>query len=421
MAPAGSFRGTFRLPGDKSISHRLAIFSAVAEGETRLENYMTGADGMSTLHCLEQLGVDIAQAGPHITIRGHGWESLRAPEEPLDAGNSGTALRLLPGILAGRPFRAVLTGDDSLLQRPVERIAAPLRAMGARVETTQGRAPLAIHGGTLQCITWDSPVASAQVKTAVLLAGLQAHGVTTAREPHLSRDHTERWLPAFGVPVDVQPGEAGVTGPAKLSGIGPVVIPGDPSSAAFLVVAALILPGSEVVIEHVLLNPERIAFLNVLRRMGANIEVNATTDGPEAVGQIIARSSRLGGAEIGPDEVPGVIDEIPILAVAAANSEGTLDVTGAAELRVKESDRIAALTQGLGRMGVQVDSRPDGIRITGGARPKGARVEAFGDHRIAMSLAVAALGAQGDTEIAGAACAAVSFPEFFALLERGAH
>lgn len=418
--PVKRFRGRFRPGGDKSISHRLALFGAMARGETSLVGFSNGADPASTLSCLEALGVSIRREADRVRITGRGCAALRAPAGDLDAGNSGTTLRMLAGVLAGRPFRSVLTGDASLRRRPVERIAAPLRAMGARLESEDGHPPLLVEGGPLKALEWNSPVASAQVKSAVLLAGVQAEGRTLVREPGPSRDHTERWLPAFGVPVEVAPGEAAVRGPAELVAPGDTLeVPGDVSSAAFLVVAALVLPDSEVTLEGVLLNPRRTAFLDVLRRMGAQLDVEPERSEPEPVGTLRARSSRLGGAEIDPAELPGLIDEVPALAAAAACADGELVVTGASELRVKESDRIAALADGLGALGARVEERPDGLTV-GGAPLRGARVEARDDHRIAMALAVAALRAEGETEIDGAGTAAVSFPEFFDLLEQGA-
>jgi 3-phosphoshikimate 1-carboxyvinyltransferase len=420
LGPARRFHGRFHLPGDKSISHRAALFGAMAEGETAVHNFASAADCASTLSCLLALGVEIAREGNEVRIRGRGIDSWRAPEGPLDAGNSGSTLRMLAGALAGRPFRSVLTGDDSLRRRPVERIAAPLRLMGATATSTDGRPPLVLEGGGLRPITYDSPVASAQVKTAVLLAGLQADGTTTVREPAPSRDHTERMLPIFGVPVERSPLAVSVRGVARLRGA-EIRVPGDASSAAFPVVAALVLPGSSVRLENVLLSPGRTAFLNVLRAMGGDVTTGLTTTDPEPVGWIEARSSRLVGIAVDPTLVPALIDEVPALAVAAAFAEGAFSVSGASELRVKESDRIAALAEGLGRMGASVDERPDGLVVRGGRPLHGASVRSFGDHRIAMALAVAALGATGPTEIEDAECASVSFPEFYDLLERGAH
>ncbi len=344
---------------------------------------------------------------------------MRAPVAPLDAGNSGSTLRMLAGVVAGRPFRTVLTGDESLCRRPVERVAIPLRAMGAAASSVDGKPPLTIDGGALHGIRWELPVASAQVKTAVLLAGLQAEGQTTVIEPGPSRDHTERLLPAFGVAVARQGLSVSVQGGARLRAA-TVTVPGDASSAAFLVVAALVRPESEVRIDGVLLNPQRIAFLDILRAMGGRIETGLVSSDPEPVGWIVARSSRLTGTVVAPAVVPGLIDEVPALAVAAAFAEGEFTLTGAAELRVKESDRIAALAEGLTRMGAAIQELPDGLVVSGGRPLHGAAVRSHGDHRIAMALAIAALGAEGETEIEEAECASVSFPEFYDFLARGA-
>jgi len=410
--PARRFRGRFSLPGDKSISHRLAILGALAEGETEIENYSAGADCASTLSCLRSLGVELRHEGASVRVCGRGFAGLRAASSPLDAGNSGSTLRMLAGVLAGRPFESTLTGDASLRQRPVERVAAPLRAMGAMATSTDGRPPLTIRGGALHPVVWDLPVASAQVKTAVLLAGLQVTGTTTVREPALSRDHTERLLPAFGVAVQRDGLAVSVTGPARLTPTS-MNVPGDASSAAFLVVAALILPDSEVRIDNVLLNPMRTAFLDVLRGMNAAIETGVTTSTPEPVGWIVARSSRLTGVDVPTELVPALIDEVPALAVAATHASGRTSFSGAAELRLKESDRISALAEGLGQMGAAVQERPDGLIIDGGCPLKGAKLNAHDDHRIAMALSVAALRADGDTYIDGAECASISFPQFY--------
>ena len=407
------------MPGDKSVSHRAAILGAMARGETVVRGFSSALDCASTLACLRSLGVGIEQDGETVRIDGRGTESWRASAAPLDAGNSGSTLRMLAGALAGRPFRSVLTGDDSLRRRPVERVAMPLRAMGAQASSNEGRPPLVIEGGGLRGITWELEVASAQVKTAVLLAGLQAEGTTTVRESQASRDHTERMLRAFGVPVEKTGIAVSVRGGAPLTAV-PVDVPGDTSSAAFLVVAALVRPSSEVRIDGVLLNPGRTGFLDVLRSMGARIETGLDTESPEPVGWIVARTSELQGTTIGGDVVPALIDEVPALAVAAAHAEGTTTITGAKELRVKESDRIAALALNLRRLGARVEERPDGLVIEGKATLKGAEVRSFGDHRIAMAMAIAGLSAEGETSIEEAECASVSFPEFWDVLGRGA-
>jgi len=411
------FRGVFTLPGDKSISHRAALLGAMAVGETHVRNYSSAADCAATIACLRGLGVEIRRVGTEVRIAGRGTEAWRPPSAALDACNSGSTIRMLAGALAGRPFRSVLTGDESLRRRPVERVAAPLRAMGATVLTTDGKPPLTVEGGRLHGLVYDLKVASAQVKTAVLLAGLQAEGVTTVREPAPSRDHTERMLPAFGVAVERAGLSATVRGGVRLRGA-EVTVPGDASSAAFLVVAALVLPDSEVRLDGVLLSPTRIAFVEVLRAMGGRVEVRLEASAPEPVGSIVASSSRLQGTVVDPALVPSLVDEVPALAVAAAFAEGPFTVTGAAELRVKESDRIAALAEGLGALGARVRELPDGLVVEGGRPLVGARVRSQGDHRIAMALSVAALGAEGTTEVEGAECVAVSFPGFYALVDR---
>jgi 3-phosphoshikimate 1-carboxyvinyltransferase len=419
IAPVRSFRGRFTLPGDKSISHRLAILGAMAEGETRIFGFSSAADCASTLRCLVALGVDVRLRDGAVLIAGRGPGGFAPPRAVLDAGNSGSTLRMLAGVLAARPFRSVLNGDDSLRRRPMERVADPLRAMGAGVASTAGRPPLTIEGGPLRGIRWELPVPSAQVKTAVLLAGIQAEGETTVREPAQSRDHTERLLPAFGAALERGGGITTLRGGQRLRAVS-MAVPGDVSSAAFLIVAALIRPDSEVRLEGVLLNPCRTAFLEVLREMGAAIETGIVREEPEPVGWITARSSALRGVTLPPAAVPALIDEIPILAVAGAHAEGSFTVTGAAELRAKESDRIATLCEGLARMGADVLEQAEGFSIDGGRRLHGSLVRSHGDHRIAMALSVAALAAQGPTEVADAECVAVSFPDFYEVLGRGA-
>jgi 3-phosphoshikimate 1-carboxyvinyltransferase len=417
IEPARRFRGRFLLPGDKSISHRAAILGAMAEGRTRIENYSEAADCASTLACLRSLGVELKRDGASVRIDSPGVSGWRAAQGDLDCENSGSTLRMLAGALAGRPFRSLLTGDESLRRRPVERVAVPLRAMGARVETTGDRPPMTIEGGALRGIDYELPVASAQVKTAVLLAGLQAEGETSVTEPSPSRDHTERMLPAFGVRLEREGLRSRVRGGARLLGAD-VVVAGDASSAAFLVVAALVLPDSRVELDGVLLSPTRTAFLDVLRAMGGQVEVRLEASEPEPVGSIVASSSALRGTTVDPKVVPALVDEVPALAVAAAFAQGTFTVTGARELRIKESDRIAALAEGLGAMGASVRELPDGLVIEGGRPLTGAAVRSQGDHRIAMALSIAALGASGATHVDGASCVGVSFPGFYALLEQ---
>jgi len=419
IVPARRLRGSHRLPGDKSLSHRLAIFAALAKGTSRFGNFSTAGDCRSTLACLEALGARVVvETNGTVSVTGGGPGALHAAAHPLDAGNSGSTLRMLAGVLAARPFRSVLDGDASLRARPVERVAAPLRAMGARIATTGGRPPVTIEGGPLVGIDYRLPIPSAQVKTAMLLAGLQADGPTSVTEPAASRDHTERLLPCFGVPVRRRGLTVALDGGAQPTPYD-MIVPGDPSSAAFLVVAALIVPDARVRIDGVLLNPSRIAFLDVLRRMGGAIRVGIERDEPEPVGWIEAETSQMRGVDITASAVASLIDELPILAVAGAAAEGTFRVAGAEELRVKESDRIAAIAEGLRKMGALVEEHADGLVIEGGRRSHGAAVRSWGDHRIAMSLAVAALAAaEGETLIEGADCASVSFPEFFAVLDQ---
>jgi 3-phosphoshikimate 1-carboxyvinyltransferase len=416
IAPAPRFRGQTRVPGDKSLSHRLAILAASAEGRSRFTGLGTGRDVRSTIGCLRALGVEIAGDGDRVEVVGRGAAGLRAADAALDCGNSGSTMRMLAGVLAGCPFRSVLDGDTSLRARPMERVAAPLRAMGARVASRDGRAPLVIFGAALTGISFRPEVASAQVKTAVLLAGLLARGTTTVTEPSPTRDHTERLLPRFGVPVRRDGLAVSVEGPARLRPFD-MDVPGDPSSAAFLVAAALVLPDARVRVTDVLLNPQRIAYLDVLRRMGGRVRAAVESDDVEPRGWIEAETSPLRGTQIGPVEVPALIDELPILAVAGVLASGPTSIAGAGELRGKESDRIATLAAGLRALGATVEERPDGLAIEGGATLRGATLRAHGDHRIAMALAVAALAAGGESVLEDAECAGVSYPGFFETIE----
>jgi len=407
--------GTLRVPGDKSISHRALLLGALAEGTTEIHGFLPSEDCQATLAALRALGVQI-ESGPGGLVRvvGRGAGALREPETVLDAGNSGTCLRLLAGVLAGCPFLSVLSGDGSLRQRPMRRIVEPLRAMGAAMDGRAGGQypPLVIRGGALQGISWDSPVASAQVKSAILLAGLQAAGETSVGEPVLSRDHTERMLDAFGVRVRREGTRVTLSGRARLRATS-VVVPGDVSSAAFFVVAAAAHPGGDVTLQGVGVNPTRTGLLEVLGAMGARVEVLAQrVEAGEPVADLHVRGTRLHGARILPLQVPRLIDEIPILAVAAALADGETVVEGAAELRVKEVDRLAAVAEELGKLGIPVTEQPDGLRILGGRRLRGAVVSSRGDHRMAMSLAIAALFAEGETRVDDIACVETSFPGF---------
>ncbi len=422
VRPARAVRGALRVPPDKSISHRYALFAALADGPTTIAGYSTGADCQSTLGVLEALGVAVTRTatatGQDVRITGRPTGFV-PPSVPLDCGNSGTTMRLVSGLLASQPFHSVLVGDASLSSRPMRRVMTPLAAMGAQLAAGDGgRPPLEITGGPLHGITHMPEVPSAQIKSAVLLAGLRASGTTTVREPAPTRDHTERGLSAFGVAVTrTADGDISVEGGARLTGGLALTVPGDPSATAFLAVAAAGLPGSQIDIEDVGLNPTRVALFDVLRRAGADVTTEVTGDWHgEPVGRVrVATGERL-DVVVTPAEVPLLIDELPALA-ALATFGGSIVVTGAAELRVKESDRISALVAGLRAMGADVDEFADGFAVRGSRRLTGGVVDARHDHRLAMSFAVAALGATHPTEIHGADVAAVSFPGFFAVLD----
>ena len=414
LTPASAVRGTLTVPGDKSISHRYVMLGGAASGTTAITNLAPGADVASTVACLAALGAQIDPQGPNaLAIAGLGAAGFRQPGAPLDAGNSGTTLRLLSGLVASQPIRVSLVGDESLSRRPMQRIIDPLSAMGARITSANGRSPLVIEGGALQAIDWHVPVASAQVKSAILLAGLGARGTTIVREPLLTRDHTERAFPAFGLRVRTEGTISSVDGgQTPVAPAGTLAVPGDPSSAAVWAAAAAALPGSRVRIEGVLLNPHRLGFLRALERMGARInsEITGETAG-EPIGSLdIVHDDHL-PTVIEAEEVPSLIDELPVLAARAALG-GALEVSGAGELRVKESDRITALVTGLRQMGVPADERPDGFVVDGRVRPTGGEVDAAGDHRLVMAFALVALGATGPTTIRGAHAVGVSYPSF---------
>ncbi|MCC7176366.1 MAG: 3-phosphoshikimate 1-carboxyvinyltransferase [Bryobacterales bacterium] len=419
VAPASGVNGLARLPGDKSISHRYALLAAIAEGESLIRNYSTGADCRSTLGCLGALGVPVAVEGCEVRIAGRGLEGLREPAGELDAGNSGSTIRMLAGILAGQKFRSRITGDESLSRRPMDRIMLPLRQMGAEVEGRDGRfPPLAIRGGALHAIDYALPVASAQVKTCVLLAGLYADAATTVREPVPTRDHTELALREFGARVEKK-GPAITVQPRPALRGRQLRVPSDLSSAAFFLAAALVTPDSSLLVEGVGLNPTRSHLLDFLISMGGKIEIrNLAATGGELAGDLLARSSRLRGGVIEGAATAALIDEIPVLAVLGAASEEGLAVRDARELRLKETDRIATVADNLGRMGAAVEVWEDGFTVPGGQKLRAARLDSFGDHRIAMACAVAALIADGESRIDGAGAAAVSFPEFFETLRR---
>jgi 3-phosphoshikimate 1-carboxyvinyltransferase len=419
VRPARRVVGRVRVPGDKSISHRYALLAALATGRSRIQGYAPGADCAATLRCLRALGVaidtDPAPTGltvPSITIVGRGLRGLHAPAATLDAQNSGTTLRLLSGVLAAHPFTATVTGDDSLRRRPMRRVIEPLSRMGARIDADEDRAPLTITGGPLRPIDYTPPVPSAQVKSAVLLAGLQTDGETIVREATATRNHTELALEAFGVAVRGIPGGVALHGNQPLEGI-EARVPGDLSSATFWAVAAAALPGSDIELLDLGVNPTRTALFDVLARSGARLDREAprTLHG-EPCATIRVRSGDLRPIAIGPADVPGLIDELPALAAMATHG-GELQVSGAGELRLKESDRISALAAGLRGLGADVEEFPDGFHVRGRRRLTGGTADAAGDHRLAMAFAIAALGAERPSIITGAEAVSVSYPGFF--------
>jgi 3-phosphoshikimate 1-carboxyvinyltransferase len=420
IEPAGTVRGDLAVPGDKSISHRALLLAAIADGESEIDGFGASEDTLSTAAVVRALGAGVSVEGERVSVGGVGLRGLREPAAPLDCGNAGTLMRLLPGILAGQEGRFVLTGDESLSGRPMERVAEPLRAMGARVTTTDGHAPLVVEGGALSPVRWELPVASAQVKSCVLLAGLYAgDGPTTAVEPFPSRDHTERLLEAAGARLSRKPREAKVWPAERLRPLS-LEVPGDFSSAAPFVLAATLLAGSEVRLHGVGTNPTRTGFLAVLERMGARVAVfNRRVAGGEPVADLEVHSAELTATEVGEEEVPALLDELPLFALAAAMAHGDSVVRGAAELRVKESDRLETVKDALRPLGVRIETRHDGLRVRGvPSRPKGGGVvDAAGDHRIAMLGAIAGLVSREGVELKGAESAAVSFPDFFAMLD----
>lgn len=419
-----SVQGRIRVPGDKSISHRALMLGAIAKGETTIEGLLLGEDPRSTARCFQALGAEISPLNEQrVRVRGVGVGELVEPTDILDAGNSGTTMRLMLGILASHPDRFfTVTGDKSLRSRPMSRVVKPLQQMGAQIWGRNGGslAPLAIQGQSLRPIHYHSPIASAQVKSCILLAALMAQGTTTITEPAVSRDHSERMLKAFGAEITTDPDTKSVmiTGPAQLQGQS-VIVPGDISSAAFWIVAGAIVPDSDLTIENVGINPTRTGILEALEMMNANIQLeNERIVAGEPVADIRVRHSQLKGCSIGGDIIPRLIDEIPILAVAAIFAEGQTVISDAAELRVKESDRLAVTATVLNQMGAKITELPDGLEITGGTPLQGTDVESYDDHRIAMSLAIAALNATGTTTIHHAEAAAISYPDFTATLRQ---
>ena len=416
MRPARNLRGSVSLPGDKSISHRYAMLAGIAEGASRLENYSTGADCASTLGCMRSLGVLWERKDNVIEVQGHGL-ALTVPARPLDCGNSGSTMRMLSGIVAGQNFTSEMVGDESLSRRPMERVIKPLTAMGAQIESREGKPPLRIMGAGLKALDYKMPVASAQVKTCLLFAGLLAEGETCVEEPMRTRDHGEVALRAFGAQLQRHRNLVRIRGGQKLRGM-EARIPGDLSGAAFFLCAAALFPGSQLTIPHLLMSPTRARLLDVLMQMGLHISVTQVEEvHGEMVGSLQVEGARLKGTTIAGADSAALIDEIPVLAAIAPYTEHGIEVRDAKELRVKESDRIAAIATNLRLMGAQVEERDDGLTIRGGQTLRGAELDSFGDHRIAMAFAVAALRARGETLIRGAEAAAISYPAFFETLE----
>mgnify|MGYP006069838525 FL=1 len=415
---ANSMKGELTVPGDKSISHRGIMFGAIAEGTTELEGFLDGADCRSTISCFRQMGIEISQDHDRVQIHGKGLYGLRQPKDMLDAGNSGTTVRLISGILAGQPFTTQLTGDASIQKRPMKRIMTPLSLMGASIRSLAGNdcAPLEIHGGSLVPIHYDSPVASAQVKSCVLLAGLYAEGQTSVTEPVPSRDHTERMLSGFGAEITSRERTATVTGHPRLIGQH-ITIPGDISSAAYFIAAGLICPNSDLYIRNVNTNPTRAGILTVAKQMGGKITLeNQRVVSGEEVCDIHVVSSDLHGTQIDRELIPSLIDEIPVIAVMAAFAEGTTVIKDAQELKVKESNRIDSVTENLNAMGADAIPTEDGMIIHGGRPLHGTRILTRSDHRIAMSFAIAGLAADGETTFDDPGCIDISYPTFFETL-----
>jgi 3-phosphoshikimate 1-carboxyvinyltransferase len=420
IRPARSINGAVILPGDKSISHRYGMLAGIAEGTSKIANYSTGADCQTTLRCMEALGVKMERQDGILSIHGNGLDGLRPPAGPLDAGNSGSTIRLLSGILAAQPFTSEIGGDESLSRRPMERIMKPLAEMGADLSAHDGRfPPLTIKGGSLHPIEYTLPVASAQVKSCVLFAGLFCDGETSVREPIVTRDHSEIALREFGAEIEVLKRTITLTGRPRLQGK-ELTVPGDLSSAAFFLVAALIVQSSSLVIRGVGMNPTRSALLDFLAQMGADLKILEISEtGGELIGDVQVRKTRMvKGGTLEGARTAALIDEIPVLAVLGAASENGLVVRDASELRVKETDRIATIADNFSRMGLHIEVRPDGFTVPGKQQFHAAELDSFGDHRIAMAFAVAALAADGPSTIQNAGAASVSFPEFYDTLER---
>ena len=413
--PSSPLKGELTVPGDKSISHRAVMFGAIANGTTRITNFLQGADCLSTIACFQKLGISIENTPSEILVHGKGLHGLSAPSDYLDTGNSGTTTRLIAGILAGQEFTSFLTGDASIQTRPMKRIIQPLSLMGASVESLRGNdcVPLKIQGHPLQSISYLSPVASAQVKSCILLAGLYGNDITSVTEPFLSRNHTELMLSHFGAKISSQNTTVSIEPEPVLYGTD-ISVPGDISSAAYFIAATLLVPGSELLIKHVGINPTRDGILRVCKAMGADIQLmNHSTAGGEPVADLLVRHSTLHGTVIEGELIPALIDEIPVIAVLAANAKGTTVIRNAEELKVKESNRLGILVEELTAMGGNVEETSDGMIIHGGAPLQGASIDSRLDHRIAMSFAIAGLAAEGTTQLLRADCVNISYPGFY--------
>ena len=424
ITPASGLRGEINIPGDKSISHRSIMFGSIALGTTEITNFLKGADCLSTIDCFRKMGVQIDETDDKIIVHGKGLHGLTAPSSILNVGNSGTTTRLMSGILAGQTFSSEMSGDDSLNSRPMARIMKPLNSMGANITSINGNncAPLHVEPGTLKGIHYDSPVASAQVKSAILLAGLYADGETSVTEPALSRNHTELMLNGFGASVTSVMNEDGsataTIKPCKELYGQKIEVPGDISSAAYFIAAGLLTPDSEILVKNVGTNETRAGFIKVCQAMGADITlVNESVQGGEPRADVLVKTSKLNGTVVEGDIIPTLIDEIPMIAVMAACAEGTTIIKDAAELKVKETNRIDTVVTNLKAMGADITPTDDGMIINGNGNLKGAEIESYLDHRIAMAFAIAGLVADGETEIKNAQCVDVSFPDFFKMLE----
>lgn len=407
-------KGELTIPGDKSISHRSIMLGSIARGTTEIDNFLQGADCLSTISCFQNMGVDIENRPTSVVVHGNGLRGLKKPASVLDCGNSGTTTRLISGILCGQDFSVMLTGDESIQKRPMKRIIEPLTAMGANIrsQNDDGCAPLVITPGSLHGIHYQSPVASAQVKSAILLAGLYADGITTVTEPYVSRNHTELMLKRFGAAIRTEGTSATVTPVTELYG-NKITIPGDISSAAFFIAAGLLIPDSEILIKNTGINPTRDGILRVCRSMGADITLLNNNGSGEPTADLLVRSSHLRGTVIEGAIIPTLIDELPVIAVMACHAEGETIIRDAAELKVKESNRIQVMTENLTAMGADVEETPDGMIIRGGRPLHGTVIDSKLDHRIAMTFAVAGCYAEGETEILGAECVNISYPGFY--------